>query len=488
MKDDLQHLSALELGRLMHDGHVSPVEVVDSALARIDETDSAYNAFISRTDDEARAAAREAETEIRRGDIRSPLHGVPLAVKDNIAAAGTVTTGGTAFLSNNVTAEDAEAVRRLREAGAIVVGKTNLHELAFGSTTINPHYGTTRNPWNLDHIAGGSSGGSAAALAGGQVALALGTDHAGSIRIPASLCNVVGLKPTHGRVSARGLAGSRNVTADHVGPMARTVADTAAMLDVIAGYDPQDPLSIKQEAPSFSDALRDGALVGTRVGVPENFYFDVLDPTVEQAVRTAIDELERLGAELVDVRVPDLGQMIAVRVALGAEGLAFADQYLRTVPEQFSTELRRTLLALYFVTARDLARANRVRRLLVEEFDAVFNDVNLIAAPTTATAAFPIDARLVQFRDARTDEDVAVPAGRSLITLTWPTNLTGMPAISVPCGFTPGGLPVGLQLIGRAFDDARVVAAAHAYEQSQTWVTRWPDASLLRQQPDKQGE
>lgn len=475
MPDELTALTAGELARRIQARDVSPVEVVDQTLARVAATEPLINAFISLVVDQARADASVAEAEIAAGNYRGPLHGIPLAVKDNIAVRNTITTGGAKFLEDNTTPDDAEAVRRLRAAGAIVIGKTNLHELAFGSTTINPHFGTTRNPWNLDCVAGGSSGGSAAALAARQAPLALGTDHAGSIRIPASLCNVVGLKPTHGLVSVRGLVGSRNVTADHVGPMARTVADVAAMLDVIAGHDPRDPLSLDRRAGDYTAALQGEDLRGLRVGVPANFYFDVIDPDVEAIVRTAIDQLERFGATLIETRLPDMEAMVGVRVALGAEGLAFADPYLKAAPEQFSDELRRTLLALYFVSARDLARGNRVRRLLTNELAAVFNDVDVLASPTTSTAAFPVTAKTVTFRDNRTGGDVDVPAGRSLIRSTWPTNLTGQPAISVPAGFTAAGLPVGLQLTAAAFDEATLLRTAYAYEQATGWVHAVPN-------------
>src|SRR5581483_10083499 len=250
-----------------------------------------------------------------RGQYRGPLHGLPLAVKDNIAVANTVTAGGAKFLMDNVTAEDAEAVRRLRAAGAIVVGKTNLHELAMGSTTDNPWYGPTRNPYAPDRVPGGSSGGSAATVAGRQVPLALGTDSAGSVRMPASLCNLVGLKPTHGRVSMRGLVASLTVTTDHIGPLTRTVADAALMLEVMAGYDPADPFSLDRPVPAYRAALGRG-LRGVRVGVPTNYFFDQCDPAVADGVRTAIAALADLGAAVVDVTIPDLEAMMHVRGGL----------------------------------------------------------------------------------------------------------------------------------------------------------------------------
>jgi aspartyl-tRNA(Asn)/glutamyl-tRNA(Gln) amidotransferase subunit A len=256
--------------------------------------------------------------------------------------------------------------------------------------------------------------------------------------------------------------------------MARTVADAAAMLDVLAGHDPLDPCSSDRRCGGYSAGLSTDGLAGKRVGVPTNYYFDLIDPEVETLVRAAISRLELQGATVVDVRLPDLEEMVGVRVALGAEGLAFADPFLRTVPEQFSDELRRTMLALYFVPARDLARANRVRRLLQQRFAATFAQVDLLATPSTCVAAFPIEAPTVRSRDRRSGHDVEVPASRSLIRATWPTNLTGNPAVSVPAGFSADGLPVGLQLTARPFEEALLLSAAYAFEQATTWSTRRP--------------
>src|SRR5579883_3522321 len=265
---------------------LSPVELTRVYLDRIAALDPTLRAFITVTAEQALAEAAAAEREIAAGQYRGPLHGIPLAVKDNIAVANTVTAAGAKFLHDNLTPDDAEAVRRLAAAGAIVVGKTNLHELALGSSTINPWWGATHNPWDPTYVPGGSSGGTAAAVAGRQVALGLGTDSAGSIRMPASVSGCVGLKPTHGRVSVRGLVASLTVTTDHIGPMTRTVADAALMLEAMAGYDPQDPFSVDRPVPAYRAALgRD--LRGVRVGVPTNYYFDLVDPEVEAGVRAA---------------------------------------------------------------------------------------------------------------------------------------------------------------------------------------------------------
>jgi aspartyl-tRNA(Asn)/glutamyl-tRNA(Gln) amidotransferase subunit A len=473
MAVELLELSGLELAREIERRAVSPVEVVEAVYARLDATEPRWRCYVLRTAETALAEARQAEAEIARGQYRGPLHGLPLAVKDNIAVANTVTAAGTKFLMDNVTPEDAEAVRRLRAAGAIVVGKTNLHELAMGSTTDNPWYGPTRNPYAPDRVPGGSSGGSAATVAGRQVPLALGTDSAGSVRMPASLCNVVGLKATHGRVSMRGLLASLTVTTDHIGPLTRTVADTALMLEVIAGYDPADPFSHDRPVPDYRAALGRG-LRGVRVGVPTNYFFDLCDPAVADGVRTAIAALADLGATVVDVTIPDLEAMMHVRGGLAGEALAFVDGPLRAHPEQISPEIRARLYAAYLVSAGDYARANRVRRLLMDRFAATFREVDLLAAPATVVPAFPIGGANVPLRDYRTGQDGEQPWTTALIRNTAPGNLTGLPSISVPAGFTAAGLPFGLLLTARPYAEELLLAAAHAYEQATNWHTRAP--------------
>jgi aspartyl-tRNA(Asn)/glutamyl-tRNA(Gln) amidotransferase subunit A len=473
MSTELTELSGLELAPRIAAREVSPVEVVRAVYERLDATEPVWNCFVERTAERALAEAQIAEREIAAGRYRGPLHGLPLAVKDNIAVADTVTAAGAKFLHDNLTPDDAVAVQRIAAAGAIVVGKTNLHELALGSSTINPWWGATRNPWNTDYIPGGSSGGTAAAVVGRQVPLGLGTDSAGSIRMPASVSGCVGLKATHGRVSERGLVASLTVTTDHIGPMTRTVADAALMLEAIAGYDPHDPFSIDRPVPAYRAALgRD--LTGLRVGVPTNYYFDLIDPEVEAGVRTAIGTLAGLGAELVEVTIPDLEAMMQARWGLSGEGLAFVTPYLRSRPEQFSEELRTRLLTAHFVLARDYARANRVRRLLMERFAAVFRTVDLLAAPATIIPAYPISDDHVTVRDNRTGQDVQIGTANVLIRNTATHNMSGLPSISVPAGFTARGLPFGLMLTARPFEEELLLAAAHTYEQATPWHTRRP--------------
>ena len=473
MAEELLALTALELAQRLERRALSPVELVRAVYARLDATEPRWHCFVLRTEETAFAEARQAEAEIAAGRYRGPLHGLPLAVKDNIAVANTVTAAGAQCLRDYWTPHDAEVVRRLRAAGAIVVGKTNLHELALGSTTNNPWFGATRNPWAPDRVPGGSSGGSAAAVAGRQVPLALGTDSADSVRMAASLCGIVGLKPTHGRVSLRGLVASMTVTTDHIGPMTRTVADAALLLETMAGYDPADPFSLDRPSSVYRAALG-RSVRGVRVGVPRNYFFDLCDPEVEAGVRTAIGELARLGVLVREVPIPDLEELMHLRAGLAGEALAFLDPYLRQHPEQISPALRARLYAAYLVSAGDYARANRVRRLLMERFAAVLREVDLLAAPATIVPAFPIDSDTVPARDFRTGEAVELPWTTALVRNTAPANLTGLPSISVPAGFTRAGLPFGLLLTGRPFEEELLLAVAYAYEQATRWYLHAP--------------
>ncbi|MFN0072814.1 MAG: amidase [Chloroflexota bacterium] len=466
----LYRLSALQLAQRIKAGTLSPLTLMETTLARIEQTEPTFNAFISRRADLAITEAERSHQDLEDGKYGGWLHGIPLAVKDNISVNGMTTTAGSKVMPEIPASADAESVRRLTEAGAIVVGKTNLHEFAYGATNVNAHWGSVHNPWRPGFVAGGSSGGSAAAVAGGQVPLALGTDAAGSIRMPASVCGIVGLKPTFGRVSAQGLVASHNSTVDHIGPMARDVADAAAALSVLAGFDPDDPLSINQPTRSYEAELEQVVnLRGMRIGVPTNYFFDLMVPEVEQVVRSAIESLGGLGARLTDVEIPDLEDMMPLRLALFADGLAFHTSTLREDPFRYGEDVRTRLLTDHFVLTRDHAQAARVRRLMQQRFADAFRDVDLIVAPTTPTAAVPLDTRTVEVMDRRTGQTVQHDLGLLMLRLTAPANLTGLPAISLPCGFTPDGLPVGLQFIARPFAEHTLLAAAYAYEQTAGW-------------------
>jgi aspartyl-tRNA(Asn)/glutamyl-tRNA(Gln) amidotransferase subunit A len=305
------------------------------------------------------------------------------------------------------------------------------------------------------------------------VPLSLGTDAGGSVRLPAAMTGVVGLKQTHGRASTRGLLASGNVTGDHIGPMARTVADIALILETMAGYDPLDPTSADRPVPAYRDAL-EMSLTGVKVGVPTSFFFDLLDPEVESGIRAAIEVVKQLGATVVPVTIPDLEELLAARMALTAEGLVFHDPLLRAHPEMYSDELRHRLLANYFIPSRDLARAHRVRRILKERFATVFQEVDLLAMPTIPTPSVPLTDDTLILKDFRTGEMVECSFMMPVVRCTALFNTTGLPAISVPGGFTGAGLPIGFQLVARPFEETLLLGAAHAYEQATRWYTRTP--------------
>ena len=465
MSPDLLDLTASDLATRVRRGDVAVRTVAQTVAERFAATDQELHAFISF---DTVDVLRQADA-LEYDELHGALWGVPVAIKDNIDVRGQPTTGGTSFLQDNLASADAHAVERLRAAGALICGKTNLHEFAYGATGVNPHHGTPPNPFDASRVPGGSSSGSAVAVAARLVPLALGTDAAGSIRMPASLCGIVGLKPTHGRVSARGLVASHNATVDHIGPLARTVADAALCLQVLAGYDRFDPTSIDEPVPDYLAALAERqSLGGVRVGVPRSYFFERVDPEVEAGVRAAIDSLAALGATLVNVDIPDIGAMMAARLALFADGLAFHLPYLRANAQGYSQEIRQRLSTDLFVQAHEYARASRVRRLLQQRFASAFMDarVDVLATPTTPTPAPLIDQEIVVLPSGD-GHCQAEPVGLAMLRLTAPANLTGLPAISVPAGFTEGsGLPFGLQLMARPFAEDVLLSVAHVYERS----------------------
>ena len=466
--NDLAWLTISEARSLIERRQVSPVELMRAALGQIERLEPTLNCFITRGDEQALAAAREAEAALAAGGEVGPLHGIPIAVKDNIETAGIRSTAGSKILADYVPREDAPAWARLRAAGAIMVGKTNLHEFGFGTTTINPHYGPTRNPWSPEHVPGGSSGGSAAAVAAGMALGALGTDAGGSVRIPGALCGIVGLKQTHGRVPTRGAMRGGNPTRDHIGPLARTVEDAALLLAVMSGHDPRDPTSRDVAAPP--ERLDGGTdLRGLRVGVPRDYYFALVDGPVEAAVRAAIGQLEKLGATVREVRLPDHDVLMDGVDAIRAEALVDHEHWLRTRPGDYGEETLLRLLPLQFILANDHAKALRARRLLLERYTAVWREVTRRAGGADgggAGAELCCDCRC-RGQDAswstsgdRSGSRIALSAGM-LARRQQPladcsdaaVQLHGLlPAISVPCGFVDG-LPVGLMLVGRPFDE-----------------------------------
>jgi aspartyl-tRNA(Asn)/glutamyl-tRNA(Gln) amidotransferase subunit A len=461
MGTDLHWLSIAEAARLIERRELSPVDLVDACLGRVEALDGRLNAFITVLADEARAAARRAADEIAGGEYRGPLHGIPLALKDIFAVAGAPMTAGSLIFSDVVSEEDSAVTGRLLEAGATVLGTLNLHEIALGATGINPHTGPARNPWNTDRITGGSSSGAGAAVAAGLCFAGMGTDTGGSIRIPAALCGIVGIKPTFGRVSRRGLL-PLSWSLDHAGPLTRSVEDAAIVLQALAGHDAGDPASSPADVPDYRAALG-GGVRGLRIGVPDRYFGDGIDAEVEAAFREALRQLEGLGAELSEFSPPHTDEMPgAIAAIMLPEAFAFHQAVMQDRPEEFGEDVRYRLELGAAYPASEYIQALRFREMLVERWrEDVFGEIDLVATAATMIAAGAID-----------QGDLSMTF--SLIHNTNPFNLLGTPAISVPCGFTREGLPVGLQLAGRWFDEATVLRAAHAYESVTDWQGRRP--------------
>ncbi|WP_106847828.1 amidase [Blastococcus sp. Marseille-P5729] len=444
-------LSVVDAAALIESKQLSPVELVESVLARIDQLEDKVGAFATVTAEDAMDAARRAEQEIASGNYRGPLHGITVGVKDLVETAGVPTTSSSRTRLDYIPDEDAAIVRRLAEAGAIMVGKTHTHEFAFG--VITP---TTRNPWNLDHIPGGSSGGSGAALAAGMCHIAIGTDTGGSIRIPSSVNGVVGLKATYGRVSRTGIA-SLSWALDHVGPMARTVADTAAMLQAVAGYDRTDPATVDVPVADYDDALGRG-VQGLTIGVPTNYFTDGVDPDVDAAVRAGVERLAGLGAQIREVEIPHAAAYMPCEYAIFcSEASAYHQERLREKGGDIEPDVRVLLEAGELIYATDYIKALRVRSLLQQGWRDMFAEgIDLVAAPTLPQPPAKVGQEAF--------ESTGEPVINAYVRTSAPGNLTGLPALSVPCGFTGSGLPVGMQLIGRPFDEPTVLAAGAAHE------------------------
>lgn len=455
--DALTRLSIAEAGERLRRRTLSPVELTRAYLDRIRAEDAAARCYITVIEEHALAAAAAAEREIGSGEYRGPLHGIPIALKDLVMTRGIRTTCGSRILKDWVPDADATVAARLAEAGAILLGKLNMHEFAYGPTGVNPHYGTAANPWGRDRMPGGSSSGSGAAVAAGLCAGALGTDTGGSIRIPASLCGIVGLKPTYGRVSRAGVV-PLAWSLDHIGPMTRTVTDAALLLQALAGHDPADPSTAAVAVPDYRRAS-DADPRDLRIGVVREAVFERLHPEVRAAVEAAARMLERLGVRVKDIRLPRIHHAGPATFAIiTAESMAYHEPYLRTRASEYGADVRARLLTGQFVLATQYLKAQRARQVLRAEVDAVLASVDALLLPTT-----PIPAPRIDEREATVDgvrEDV-----RAWLTrCTRPINLTGHPALSLPCGLTSEGLPVGLQLVGRHFDEATLLRLGRAYE------------------------
>jgi aspartyl-tRNA(Asn)/glutamyl-tRNA(Gln) amidotransferase subunit A len=454
----------LETSESLRKGALSPVEITNECLARIEKLNPTLNAFITVTGESALAEARQAEGEIRRGEWRGPLHGIPLALKDLIDTAGVLTTAASLMFKDRIPTEDAEVVCRLKAAGAVLLGKQNLHEFAYGGSSMVSAFGEVRNSWNDECITGGSSGGSATAVAAGMGYGAIGTDTAGSIREPGALCGVVGLKPTRGRVSARGVI-PLSISLDHVGPIGRTVADVAAILAAIAGYDAGDTASVNAPVEDYVAALRKN-FQPLRVGVPRKFFFDDLDKEVASATTHAISGLAALGAEVRDIEL----EVSTDRTLQSGESYAFHAQFADRNPELYQPETLRRILTGKNVSAEALLECRRELERARREIASVFADVDVLVTPTT-----PIPAPTIA--ELKLNPDLLRPRELLLLRNTRPINVWGLPAISVPCGFTEGGMPIGLQIIGPHWGEARVLQVAYAYEQATAWHKRQPPSS-----------
>ncbi|MBI3330250.1 MAG: Asp-tRNA(Asn)/Glu-tRNA(Gln) amidotransferase subunit GatA [Nitrospinae bacterium] len=466
--DDLCYWTIHDLASRIRAKEISPVEVTRAQLERIDSLDKTLNAYITVLPDQALQEARKAEQEIVRGDYRGPFHGVPIAVKDLFESGGMKTTAGSLLLKDYVPAQDATALARLRQQGAILLGKLNLHEFAYGGTGVNPHYGTSKNPWSLDRVPGGSSSGSGVAVAAGIAFGSLGTDTGGSVRLPAAFCGIVGLKPTYGRCSRAGII-PLAWSLDHPGPMVRSVGDAALMLNVIAGHDPRDPATAPRPVPDYTHGLA-GDLQGVRIGLPRPVFLDDLDPEVEAAVKGAMRDLESLGARIEIIPLPKMrhAQFISA-IIIAAEAAAYHLESLRMRAHQFGPDVCARLKLGTLLPAWAYLKAQRMREAIRREMVAAMAQVDVLLTPTVAVEAPTIEQCTVK------SGDPLPPVLTQVARLTRPFNLTGSPVISIPCGFTFSGLPIGMQIVGKPFDEAMVLRVAHAYEQATEWHSRRPN-------------
>jgi aspartyl-tRNA(Asn)/glutamyl-tRNA(Gln) amidotransferase subunit A len=459
---DLTGLTLSEASRLLGSRAVSAVELTQACLDRIEKYNPALNAFITVMGEQALAVARERDAELRRGKSLGLLHGIPIAVKDNLDTAGVRTTAASELFKDRVPQEDAEVVRRLKDAGAILLGKTNLQEFAYGGSSSVSCFGPVRNPWSLERVPGGSSGGSAAATAAGLCFGSLGTDTAGSVRIPAAYCGIVGLKATYGRVSNRG-AVPLSWTLDHIGPLCRTVRDTALMLEVIAGYDAREPTSADVPVARYSRAL-DLRKSKLRVGLPRKPFFENVDAEIAAAVTAAIDVLRPWAESVQDVTLPSPP---GLRLIMGPEAHAYHARWITESPEKYQPATRERIVEFSTaVSKEEYVNARRACDLLRRDIGKVFADVDVLIMPTMAGPPSLIEPIAASG---------ALDPGRT--RNCWPFDVSGLPAITIPCGFSTSGLPIGLQIVAAPFAESTVLALAYAYEQATEWHRRKPTLS-----------
>ena len=458
-QDNLSELSLAEASARLRAGSVTSTQLVEACLARIQIYNPKINAFITVLREQALRQAKEAEADLRAGRSRGPLHGIPIALKDNIDTAGIRTTAASAVFDDRIPKEDAEVVTRLKGAGAIFIGKTNLHEFAFGGTSATSYFGPVRNPWALDRNPGGSSGGSAAAVSADCCYGALGTDTGGSIRTPSSYCSVVGLKPTYGLVPIRGII-PLTVSLDHCGPITRTVEDAAIMLNALAGYDRLDITSVEHSKEDYVAGMKQ-PVSGLRLGVPRAPFFDWLDADVAKSVDDAIAVLAKLTKSVKDVTLPPTGNL-----SLNGETFAYHEEYYAHGAGRYQIPTRRSLQNGANLKAADYIRSLWKLELIRRTIDDAFTDFDLVVLPTRRHTPRTVDASI-----KREESD---KARNPELENTGQFDVYGIPAISVPCGFTNAGLPVGLMIAGPRFSESRVLALANAYERATEWHKRRP--------------
>ncbi len=452
--------SILEISELLRKRKLSPVELTQNCLGQIEKLNPQLNSFITVTSGSALTEARTAEAEILQGHWRGPLHGIPLGLKDLIDTAGVRTTAASAVFKDRIPTEDADVVRRLKDAGAVLLGKQNLHEFAYGGSSMISYYGEVRNPWNPACIAGGSSGGSAASVAADLCYGAIGTDTAGSVREPAALCGIVGLKPTYGRVSVRGVI-PLSLSLDHIGPIARTVSDAAVILQAIAGYDARDMNSVDTPVPDYLASLREESR-STRIGVPRKFFYEDLDPEIASAVEQALAVLGTIGnLSEIELDVP------TDRTLQTAESYSYHAAFVSRSPELYQPETLRRIRKGEGFSAEEVGQRRREQQQIRREIPKVFGDLDVLVTPTT-----PVPAPAIE--ELKENPDLLRPREILLLRNTRPVNVWGLPAISIPCGFTSAGLPIGLQIIGPQWKEDRVLRLAYTFEQATAWHKRTP--------------
>jgi len=483
---ELPFLTIREASDLIDKGEISPVELTEAVLERIEKIEEKLNAYITVLGEKALEDARNAEKEITSGKRRSPLHGIPIALKDIFVMNGAPATCGSRMLENFMPPYDATVTKKLSGAGAVITGKNNMDEFAMGSSTETSYFGPTRNPWDVERVPGGSSGGSAAATSASLCLGSLGTDTGGSIRQPAAFCGVVGMKPTYGRVSRFGMIAFAS-SLDQAGPLTKTVEDSAIILNAISGHDANDSTCANFPVPDYTQSLKDN-IKGMKIGVPKEYFIEGMAGDVEDAARKAISVLEHLGGEIVEISLPhteyavltyyiiapseassNLARYDGVKYGYRAKGAnSLGEMYLKTRAEGFGNEVkRRIMLGTYALSSgyydAYYLKAQKVRTLIKKDFDEAFKEVDVIVAPTTPEVAF------------KAGEKSGDPVKMYLCdVLTIPCNIAGLPGISIPCGFSSNGLPIGLQILGKAFDEGTVINAAHAYEREAGWYLKRP--------------